>query len=210
MILEIFSSGPVRTNAILLGCSHTQKAVWIDAPFESHKHLISAQKRHQLQIEKILLTHSHWDHIAEAALLKKELGVPLYIHSEDAGNLEKPGSDHLPCPVAITAVKPDFYLKDGERLQVGDLEIEVIHTPGHTPGCVCFYLKKEKLLISGDTLFKGTIGNISFPTSRPKLMWSSLKKLSLLPPETRVIPGHGPETTIGAESWLADAEEKFR
>jgi glyoxylase-like metal-dependent hydrolase (beta-lactamase superfamily II) len=100
-------------------------------------------------------------------------------------------------------------LEDGQVLAVGEFQIEVIHTPGHTPGGVCFYLKEQKILFSGDTLFQGTIGNLSFPTARPARMWDSLKRLAALPKETRVYPGHGDPTTIGKEQWIANAEDRF-
>jgi len=100
-------------------------------------------------------------------------------------------------------------LKEGDRVSIGNQIFEVIETPGHTPGGVCFYNGNQHLLFSGDTLFKGTIGNLSFPTSRPHLMWTSLSKLAKLPAETRVFPGHGLETTIGQEKWLERAEELF-
>jgi hydroxyacylglutathione hydrolase len=209
MILEIFPSGPAETNAILLACSKTKRGVVIDVPFESTDLILPVAERLGLFIEMILLTHSHWDHIAEVSLLKTKLKAAVCIHAEDAGNLEKPGSDGLPSFFPIIGVKPDAFLKDGQRLTVGELEIEVIHTPGHTPGGVCFYLPKQKILISGDTLFRGTIGNLSFPTARPSLMWESLKRLAALPPDTKVYPGHGEETTIGAESWIAHAKRKM-
>ena len=152
----------------------------------------------------ILLTHSHWDHMAEASILKEKLDIPLYVHSEDAQNLEVPGSDGLPLFYPIKAVKADHFLFDGEILFLGTLKIKVIHTPGHSPGGVCFYLENEAILISGDTLFQGTCGKVSFPTSNPSKMKHSLKKLSHLPPDTKVYPGHGPDTTIGAEEpWMS-------
>ncbi|HEX2580255.1 MAG TPA: MBL fold metallo-hydrolase, partial [Rhabdochlamydiaceae bacterium] len=166
-------------------------------------------KKDSLTPQMILLTHSHWDHIADVVKLKKLLQVPIYVHSEDAGNLEKPGADGLPLPFPIAATNPDKFLVDGQIIPLGDLKIEVISTPGHSPGGVCFWLRQQKILIAGDTLFKGTIGNISFPTSDPEEMWQSLKKLARLPPDTRVFPGHGPETTIQAESWIARAKERF-
>ncbi len=181
----------------------------MDAPFDSVDHQMLRAQDLSLKIEKCLLTHSHWDHIAEAAILKNEFGIPLYIHEEDAPNLITPGTDGLPHLFPIKGVHPDHFLYNGEVIQLGDLKIQVIHTPGHTPGGVCFYIAQEKVLISGDTLFRGTIGNLSFTTARPHLMWESLKTLSKLPKETRVIPGHGPETTIGAESWLSNAKELF-
>jgi hydroxyacylglutathione hydrolase len=210
MILKIFPTGPAQTNSILLGCLQTKECAIIDVPFESTPFLLREIEKHSLNVKMILLTHSHWDHIAEVALLKKKLEVPVLIHSEDAGNLEKPGSDGLPCFIPIIGVRADGFLKDDQVFSIGTLSIRVIHTPGHTPGGVCFYLAAQKVLIAGDTLFCGTIGNLSFPTSRPALMWKSLKRLSKLPLDTHVYPGHGEETTIGAEQWIAHAEEKLK
>lgn len=209
IIIKVFTSGPAETNTILIGCSATRQAAIVDAPLGSTRLLTQALKKDSLIPQMILLTHSHWDHLADAAELTKLLNIPIYVHTEDAGNLEKPGSDRLPLFFPIEGVKAEKFLTDGQIIPLGQLKIEVIHTPGHTPGSVCFWLRQEKILISGDTLFQGTIGNLSFPTARPALMWKSLKKLAQLPPETRVIPGHGPETTIGAESWIKHAQEKF-
>jgi glyoxylase-like metal-dependent hydrolase (beta-lactamase superfamily II) len=209
MILEVFSSGPADTNSILLGCSKTLKGAIIDAPFDSVDHQMLRAQDFSLHLEKSLITHSHWDHIAEAEILKNEFGIPLYIHEEDAPNLINPGTDGLPHLFPLKGVKPDHFLFDGEVLEIGELKIQVIHTPGHSPGGVCFYIEREKVLISGDTLFRGTIGNLSFKTGRPHLMWESLKKLAKLPKDTRVIPGHGEETTIGAENWLSNAQQIF-
>ncbi len=209
MILEIFPSGPLETNAYLLACSQTKKAVIIDTPSESTDLILQKASKLSVSIEKILLTHSHWDHIADVALLKEKLNVPVYVHEEDAGNLEHPGSDKIPLFFPIAGVKPDGFLVEGQELHVGHLKIQVIHTPGHTLGGVCFYLAKEKVLISGDTLFRGTIGSLSLPTARPASMWPSLKKLAALPAETKVYPGHGGPTSIGAEQWIAHAQEQF-
>jgi glyoxylase-like metal-dependent hydrolase (beta-lactamase superfamily II) len=204
MTLEIFPSGPLETNAyILVSEGH---AVVIDAPPESAEVVLDRIEKLGVVVDMILLTHSHWDHIAEVSILKEKLKVPVYIHQEDAGNLEEPGSDGLPLYFPIEGVKPDGFLSEGQELMVGKLAIKVIHTPGHSPGGVCFYVPAEKMLISGDTLFRGTIGNLSLPTARPSLMWDSLKKLAALPAETKVYPGHGGATTIGAEKWIAQAK----
>jgi hydroxyacylglutathione hydrolase len=209
MILEVFSSGPVDTNTYLLGCSKTNRAVVIDVPFDSSKKWIKRAQELSLQIEAILLTHSHWDHIAEAALLKEKLQAPVFIHEEDAENLINPGSDKLPLLFPVKGTQPDVFLQDKQIITVGELKIEVIHTPGHTPGGVCFYLAEQNTLFSGDTLFCGTIGNLSFPTARPELMWMSLKKLAQLPKDTKVYPGHGDPTLIGDESWIVNAKNLF-
>lgn len=209
MILEIFCSGPVFTNCVLLGCSKTKKAAIIDAPLGSLSLLLPRIEELKLIPEMLLLTHSHWDHMGDAAAIKKRLGIPLYVHQLDAPNLLEPGSDRIPMIRVIDRVEADYFLEEGQKLLLGELKIEVIHTPGHTPGGVCFYLPEEDTLISGDTLFQGSIGNISFSTGEPDKMWKSLEKLAKLPRATRVIPGHGEETTIGDEPWLIDAKKYF-
>ncbi len=209
MILDIHASGPADTNCYLLGCEETKQAALIDAPAGCLPWVTKHVKKHNLTLQKLLLTHSHWDHLADAKALKDEFSLEIYVHPEDTGNLEKPGSDGLPLFFSIDGVKPDHFLQEGMIISVGDLRLQVLHTPGHTPGCVCFWLPSNKVLFSGDTLFQGTIGNLSFPTARPSLMWPSLKKLAALPPDTRVYPGHGDSTTIGRESWITNAEELF-
>lgn len=209
MILEVFASGPADTNTYLLGCSKTRQAVVIDVPPESCSHLLDRIEELKLDVVSILLTHSHWDHFGDVSELNESLHVPVYVHREDAGNLEHPGSDRLPLFFPIQGVRPTGFLEDGQTIHVGELKIEVIHTPGHTPGGVCFYLAEQHVLFSGDTLFEGTIGNLSFPTARPELMWESLKRLARLPKQTRVYPGHGDPTTIGNEQWIVHAQERF-
>ena len=162
-----------------------------------------------LRIEKILLTHSHWDHFADAAFLKEKTQALLYVHPLDAENVEAPGSDGLPQFFPIRAVKVDRRLQEGEIIEVGPLKLEVIHTPGHSPGGVCFYLASEGILFAGDTLFRGSIGRLDLPTGDSDKMWPTLQKLAKLPPKTRVVPGHGPDTEIGKEAWLPRAEEFF-
>lgn len=209
MMYKIFPCGPLETNTIFIGCEKTHKAAVIDPALGSKAFVLKESLKGSFEIEKILLTHSHFDHIADVASLKKELNIPIYVHKKDSPNVKEPGSDGIPLFFHIEPAVPDFFLEDGERLNIGDLMFTVIHTPGHSPGCVCFYFEQENLLISGDTLFKGSFGTLNLPTAKADLMWTSLKKLSKLPKNTQVIPGHGPMTTIGQEPWLSRAEEYF-
>ncbi len=194
---------------MVMGCSKTRKAVIFDPAPGSAEPINAYLTEHQLTPEIILLTHSHWDHIADVAALKTKWQIPVAVHSADAPNLERPGADGLPTFLPIQGVTPDRLLSDGEEISVGSFKFRVIHTPGHSVGSVCFYEPGLGLLISGDTLFKGTIGNLSFPTSRPDEMWSSLEKLQKLDPSTKVFPGHGPDTVLSLESWLPRAKELF-
>jgi hydroxyacylglutathione hydrolase len=209
MLIQIFPSGPFSTNAYVVACSATKQAAIIDPAPDSADAIIHYLAENGLTPVKILLTHSHWDHIADVNLLKQRFHVPTYIHPLDVPNLEEPGSDLLPCWIPVQGTKPDGMLEEGSSVSIGELLFQVIHTPGHSPGSICFYDAKNHILLSGDTLFKGTIGNLSFPTSQPDLMWTSLAKLAKLPSQTNVYPGHGPKTTIGAESWLPYAQEMF-
>ena len=199
MDIQSFPSGPFSTNAYVISCSQTKEAAIIDPSPGSASLIISYLSKHQLNPKKILLTHSHWDHIADVHELKRTYTIPVYVHLLDAPNLQHPGADQLPFWIEITGVEPDGFLEDKGQINIGDLILNVLHTPGHSPGCVCFFEPQQEILISGDTLFKGAIGNLSFPTSQPALMSSSLTKLSRLPPKTRVFPGHGSPTTIEAE-----------
>lgn len=209
MIIQAFPSGPFATNAYIIACPQTRQAVIIDPAPGSLAKITDVIAKLSLLPIALWLTHSHWDHIVDTAAFKSQYSIPVAIHALDASNLEQPGSDQLPCWMTIEGVTPDWLLKEGDRLTCGDFEFEVIHTPGHTPGGVCFYCPKEGILFSGDTLFKGTIGNLSFPTCQPEAMWPSLDKLAKLPQHVRVFPGHGPSTTIGEEPWLPKARQIF-
>lgn len=209
MLIQAFPSGPFATNAYVVACADTHKAAILDPGLESAAPIIRYIENHQLVAEKILLTHTHWDHIGDVAYLKKHLQLPVYVHEADAKNLRHPGSDGLPLLVPIEGIEPDGWLKEGDVVPIGNLKFKVIHTSGHSPGGICLYEQQHHILMSGDTLFKGTIGNLTFPTARPREMWKSLHRLAQLPSETQVFPGHGEKTTIGEENWLPDAEKIF-
>jgi glyoxylase-like metal-dependent hydrolase (beta-lactamase superfamily II) len=140
----------------------------------------------------------------DASIVKEHFPhVRVYVHSKDRESLVHPDSTFYLKPKAVI---PDVVLEGNETIFVGKIEIQVIYTPGHTEGSVCYYLSQEKLLFSGDTLFRGTIGRINGSES---MMWESLQKLSHLPPDTRVIPGHSKDTTIGEEAFLSNPKKFF-
>lgn len=209
MILHVFPSGSFATNAMIIGCSDTSEVAIIDPALGSANSLKKFIDENNLIPKIILITHSHWDHTGDVAKLKKMYNIPVAVHSADVKNLEVPGSDGIMMFESIEGAKAEKILQGGEDLPIGNTLWHVIHTPGHSPGGICFYNEKDKILISGDTLFQGSIGNLSFPTSTPPDMWESLKKLALLPSETKVFPGHGGSTSIGAEHWLNKAETIF-
>ena len=205
MNIQTFTCGPISTNCYLVSCPDTAEVAIIDAPpglFETIQQSFSSQELSKFISAKLILTHSHWDHAVDAALLKDKLNVQIYLHELDVDNLVNPGADQLPCPIAYSGVNFDNLIKEGDVIEVGKYKFVVMHTPGHTPGSICLHEKSSQVLISGDTLFDQSYGKISFPTSQPRLMPASLAKLAKLPASTKFYPGHGPTSTILQQSWL--------
>lgn len=208
MWIETITSGPFQTNTYLIVDNKKVGAI-IDPTFGVKALLLDQIEKHDISICGIYLTHSHIDHIAEVKELKEIFQCLVWIHPLDEDNLIEPGSDGIPLPFAFDGVHPDCYFHEGEIIHCGDLEAQILHTPGHSPGGVCLYFQKENTLFSGDTLFKGSIGNIGFPTAEPDKMFQSLEHLSQLPKDTVVYPGHGEATSIGEEDWLPNARAIF-
>lgn len=202
MIVECVTTGPFETNAYLVGCEKTKLACVIDPAPDSHRKLLPLIKKHDLHLKAVYLTHSHIDHIADAYLYQEE-GIPIYVHILDAENLEHPGSDGLPNVLGVIGVKYDGLLEEGDIVSLGELSFQVLLTPGHSPGGLSFYFEKEKILFTGDALFRGTYGRVDFPTSSARDLYRSLSRLVMLPEETRIFSGHGEETTVGQEkAWV--------
>lgn len=173
---------------------------WIVDPGQEGERIVSTLARHKLEPAAILLTHAHFDHIgAIPALQAKYPDLPVFLHAADRGAFGHPMNQYPPDypQVALPA-----NLRNCQENGVA----EVIETPGHTPGGVCYYLPALKLLLSGDTLFAGSIGRTDLPGGDSGTLLASLRKLTTLPDDTRVLPGHGPETTIAEEKrsnpWL--------
>ncbi len=184
----------------MIGSDQEKIAAVVDPGRNSLGTVVTLLDKEGATLQYILLTHSHWDHIGDVAAIKdKYPSSQILVHKEDEANLINPGADGLPLAMPIEGVKPDGYLKEGQIIKIGDLSCQVIETPGHSRGSVCFYFEAQKVVFTGDTLFKGAIGNTSFPTSEPKKMGKSLQTLFKLPKETVVYPGHGKKTTIGEE-----------
>ncbi len=198
MIVEVFAVGALQVNCVVLGCPETRKAVVID-PGADLEHIEAALRKHDLTVELILNTHGHFDHIGANAGLKESTGAPLLIHKDDVNLLQmaKIQAATYGLPAEDSPV-PDTELHGGETLTFGAQTLEVLHTPGHSPGCVCFYC--EGLLVSGDTLFAGSIGRTDLPGGDHQQLLDSIQaKLAGLPPQTKILPGHGPLTTIDHE-----------
>lgn len=191
--LFIQALGDYATNAYLL--VEDTRAIAFDAPPGAVAFYKAICDEYALKLNTLLLTHSHFDHIADAAKIQK-MGVKIGVNKHDLSNCLKPGSDFIPLMMPVVPFKPDFTFSEGKHTWDG-FDFEILETPGHSPGGCCFIYKD--LLFSGDTLFKGTIGNLSFPTSSPSAMKRSLEKLTKLDSKLIVYPGHGPKTRLGQE-----------
>lgn len=198
MIVEVIPVGALQVNCVVIGCPVTHKAALVD-PGADVEQIVQALDKHGLSIELILNTHGHFDHIGANVVFKERSGAPLLIHRADVPLLQLASAQAAAYGLqADNSPAPDRMLDGGELLQVGELEIEVLHTPGHSPGGVCYYL--DGLVVSGDTLFAGSIGRTDLPGGDyGQLLQSIHDKLAGLPSQTRVVPGHGPLTRIGDE-----------
>jgi len=190
--------GPLMANCIIFGCKETKKAVVID-PGDDVDRILVALSEDQLSVTKILNTHGHFDHVGGNQRLKEVTDAPICIHTDDAPMLGHVSSSAAAFGMrASNSPDADELLNEGDIIPVGNLELKVLHTPGHSPGGVSFYV--PDVVFVGDTLFAGSIGRTDFPGgSYDQLIASVKNKLFTLDDKTVVYTGHGPETTIGNE-----------
>lgn len=199
MNIETVPSGPIETNAYLVADSG--RAMVIDPSKDSFLIIGEMLKENSLKLELVVDTHGHWDHIADNSSFKKA-GGKIVIHREDEGMIKNPVSKMFRLPFVIEPTAADMHMEEGTTIELGSLRFRVLHTPGHTLGGCCLYEESKKIIFTGDTLFAGTHGRTDFEGGDPEKMIASLKRLSKLPSDTVVYPGHGPSTTIGNEKWL--------
>ena len=192
--------GPLQTNCYLLACNETGTAAVIDPSWDGRL-LFDRAATENWTIEQILLTHSHFDHVGGLAEIKELSNASISIHPDAVPMLENAVTAGKLWQMTIPEPPPaDHMLSDGEKILVGNLQLEVLFTPGHAPGHVCFYLKSENVLFDGDVLFRQGIGRTDLPGGDYDLLMDSIKRrLLTLPEETIVLSGHGPATTIAQE-----------
>jgi len=180
--------GMMRNFNYLIGDPETKECAYVDPAWEVDR-LLKIAKADGYQVKKILLTHNHFDHIGGVGEVVQATGAEVLIHPEDEAPVRKKASKIVP-------------IRNGTEFKIGRLKVEVVHTPGHTPGSSC-YLVDDFTLVTGDTLFQGNCGRCDLPGSDPKKLYQSLQQLKSLDPTTKVYPGHDygvvPVTTIGYE-----------
>ncbi|MEH6789999.1 MBL fold metallo-hydrolase [Parasphingorhabdus sp.] len=191
---------PLQQNCTLLWCTKTNKAALSD-PGGDLSRLKAAVEEHGVDLEKIIITHGHLDHCGQAGMLAEELGIPIEgPHEDDRFWIDQLDGDGARYGMVAKSFEPDRWLKDGDQVTVGDLVLDVIHCPGHTPGHVIFYHQPSRLAVVGDVLFQGSIGRTDFPRGNHQDLIDAITgKLWPLGDDVTFIPGHGPTSQFGYE-----------
>lgn len=199
MLIEKLNVGYLQTNCYIIGCESTQTGAVID-PGDDSKAILAAVERLGLAIKQVLFTHAHFDHIMAAEKVLAATGAKLAFHQADEALFEHGGGASLfGLPIA-SCRRPDIWLNDGDKLAVGDYTLETRFAPGHTAGHVAFYEARAGVVFTGDVLFAGSIGRTDLPGGNYETLINSIShQLMVLPDQTVVYPGHGPQTTIGRE-----------
>jgi len=206
MKIKVFSDNSIDQNTYLYYDEKSGEGALIDAGCSPAdiKAVVSFVSKNNILVKGILLTHGHYDHIIAVHELKKLTSAVVYGHEAEKQIFESPGLNlSAKHGIMNLGVTPDKFFSEGDIFKFGDTEIKVIHTPGHTPGGVCYYDKENGQLFSGDTLFKEAIGRTDFPFgNRGSLIKNITEKLFTLPDDTMVYPGHDESTTIGHEKTI--------
>ena len=191
---------PLQQNCTLLWCTKTNKAALSD-PGGDLSRLKAAVEEHGVDLEKIIITHGHLDHCGQAGMLAEELGIPIEgPHEADRFWIDQLDGDGARYGMVAKSFEPDRWLKDGDQVTVGELVLDVIHCPGHTPGHVIFYHQPSRLAVVGDVLFQGSIGRTDFPRGNHQDLINAItQKLWPLGDDVTFIPGHGPTSQFGYE-----------
>ena len=201
MQMRVFTVGPVSTNCYVIWCDRTSEGIVIDPGFtrqDEGERILKTLIDNGLHIKFIVDTHGHADHTSGNGVVKKAASAPIVIHKLDAHMLTEEGKKRgLLFGIHVDSPLADSYLKDGDVVTFGDVDLQVLHTPGHSPGSVS--LIGDKVIFTGDTLFAGSIGRVDLLGGSAPDIKKSLKKLMVLPGSLIVYPGHGPRSTIEKE-----------
>ncbi len=198
MNTEIIVVGSFEVNCIALW--QDPQAAWIVDPGADPDLILDFLKKNGLGVGLYFLTHGHIDHVSALDAMLVAHPAPVHLHADDVAFTFSPFNrfpPYLTVPARPASLVPTP--AKAPPLAAGGLTAEILHTPGHSPGCQCLWFRDDKLLLSGDTLFAGSVGRTDLPGGSSETLQHSLRRLTLLPDDTLVIPGHGPTSTIGAE-----------
>lgn len=201
--IRSFTVGAFAENPYLLACAETGQAIFVDPGAEAEQ-LWQAVVEAQVKLVAIVLTHAHLDHVGAVEVIRARAKVPVYLHPADDPLLAQVSRYAQLFGMHCDPVAPaEHTLSHGQTISFGTVTLQVLHTPGHSPGSVCLYAADDQVLIAGDTLFSRSVGRTDLPGGdAPTLLRSIRTQLWPLPDAVRVYPGHGPATTIGEEKLL--------
>jgi len=200
MLIAMNTGGIAGTNSFLIGDEASKEAVLFDAPDHTVGPLLDYAAKNGLNVIGLWLTHGHFDHVADHREVTTRFpNAKVLIHRLDEPKLQAPGASFFALPFEIAPRSADAYVEDGQKLRIGNVEVEVIHTPGHAPGHVMYYIPSEKILIGGDLIIGGSIGRTDLPDSDHAELERSIRRVMQLPGDTRLLPGHGDVSTLDDE-----------
>ncbi|MEM8875565.1 MAG: MBL fold metallo-hydrolase [Planctomycetota bacterium] len=203
MQIVAHTGGIAQTNCFLVVDEDSKQAVLFDAPDHTVGPVLDHVEKHDLELIGIWLTHGHYDHIADHAVVRERFPkAELRVHADDLPMLSAPQAAMFQLPFDIPPATPTHRVADGDRLHIGTMPVDVIHTPGHSPGHVCYHLPEQNVLIGGDLILMNSIGRTDLPGGDEPTLMASLRRVMRLSDDTRLLTGHGASDTLGAERTL--------
>jgi len=200
-VLVLMNTGGIAgTNCFVVGDEPSKRAVLFDAPNDTVAPLLDEVARRGFDLVGLWLTHGHFDHVADHGVVTTRFpNAAVLIHALDAPKLRDPGASTFVLPFRIPPREPDGFVMDRQLLEIGSLQVVVIHTPGHAPGHVMYHFPDEQILIGGDLIIMGAVGRTDLPDSDAGALDASIRRVMQLPDDTRLLPGHGQPSTLGVE-----------
>lgn len=197
-IIEL-TVGPVQTNCYILAKEEGSSCVVVD-PGEEAEKIADQITKNGWKCEAILLTHGHFDHITGTGRLCELTGAKVYANEAERDLLSDPVLNCSGMAGHAVAIEPEYFLRDGQKIEIAGITFQMIATPGHTSGGCCYYVEEEQILFSGDTVFMESVGRTDLPTGNMQRLIDSVReRIFILPDAVKIYPGHGPETSVGYE-----------
>lgn len=194
------TGGIAGTNSFLVADERSRQAVLFDAPDGTAAPLLDEAARRGWDVIGLWLTHGHFDHVADHLVVTERYpDAKVLIHRLDEPKLLEPNSSFFTLPFHIEPRRANGYLEDGQHLHIGEIELQLIFTPGHSPGHVMFHAPRHKALIGGDLIIMGGVGRTDLPDADESALNASIRRVMQLPPDTRLFPGHGPASLLSEE-----------